>query len=99
MVAVNLADSLCAFAKGMMAPPVVMQQPMVGVVPAVVVPTQPMVVPAQPALARAPQLMSITVPMGLQPGQQFNFTDSQGRVLAMAVPPGVYGGQSIQVQA
>ena len=70
------------------APPLVMQQP-VGVVPAVVVQTQP----AQP------QMMSVTVPMGLQPGQQFNFTNSQGRVLAMTVPPNVFGGQAIQVQA
>lgn len=49
--------------------------------------------------AAAAAMMNVTVPAGLQPGQTFSFQDPGGRTLQMTVPPNVFGGQTIQVQA
>jgi hypothetical protein len=47
----------------------------------------------------AAAMMNVMVPAGLQPGQTFSFQDPGGRTLQMTVPPNVFGGQTIQVQA
>ena len=82
---------------GLGAAPQIIQQPAPGFAPAAGQPVQPQVLQPQPIQAQAqvvqaavvpqqqPQMMTVTVPPGLQPGQMFAFTNLSGQSMQMAV--------------
>ena len=77
---------------GLGAAPQIIQQPAPGFAPAAGQPVQPQPIQAQAQVVQAavvpqqqPQMMTVTVPPGLQPGQMFAFTNSSGQSMQMAV--------------
>jgi hypothetical protein len=60
-------------------------------------PTMSYVVQAAPAQPQM-QLMNVTVPGGVGPGNQMQIRTPQGQVYTVTVPPGAFPGHTFQVQ-
>ena len=61
-------------------------------------PEQQPVAPPQPVPPAAPTLLSITVPPGVQPGQQIQIKAPDGRLVSVIIPEGLQPGAQFQVK-